>query len=80
MPSKLKQGSKEDWLSKVSSKLKRLRLLRGYRSYESFALDHGFDRKQYWRIEQGTNLTLKTLIKVLDAHDMNLKDFFSDFQ
>jgi transcriptional regulator with XRE-family HTH domain len=65
-------------LIKIAQKLKELREKSGYSSYETFALDHNLDRKQYWRIEKGSNITLKSLIKILDIHNMNLKKFFSD--
>ncbi|MFM9840547.1 MAG: hypothetical protein ACKVOQ_19925 [Cyclobacteriaceae bacterium] len=52
---------------------------KGYKSYETFALDHEVDRKQYWRIENGSNITLATLLKVLKIHKISLKRFFSDF-
>jgi hypothetical protein len=79
MGEKTKHESEEKWLLKVASKLKELRRGKGYKSYETFALDHGLDRKQYWRAETGSNLTLKSLIKILDIHKLNLRDFFSDF-
>ena len=67
-------------IHKVSEKIKELRIIAGYSSYENFALDKGIDRKQYWRIENGANITLTTLLKVLDLHGISLKKFFSDIQ
>jgi transcriptional regulator with XRE-family HTH domain len=66
-------------LQRIAKKLKQLRLNKGYKSYETFAVDHELDRKQYWRIENGSNITLATLIKVLKIHRISLKRFFSDF-
>lgn len=63
-------------LIKVAQKLKQLRLDAGYSSYESFALDNNFDRKQYWRIENGSNLTLKTLSSILNVHKISFDEFF----
>ena len=62
----------------MAERLKQLRKEKGYTSYETFALDHGLDRKQYWRIENGSNLTLKSIIKILTIHNRDLSDFFSD--
>ena len=62
----------------ISKKLKELRIKAGYSSYETFANDYDLDRKQYWRFENGTNLTLKTLIKILQIHKVSLMDFFND--
>lgn len=67
----------EEWLILISKGLKELRKAKGYSSYETFALDNGLDRKQYWRLENGTNVTIKTLIRVLEIHDKELHEFFN---
>lgn len=67
-----------DTVKIISEKLKRLRVESGYSSYESFAHDHNLDRKQYWRVENGANITLKTLVNILEIHKVSLKSFFSD--
>ena len=62
----------------VSAKIKSLRLQAGYTSAQRFAYDKELDRVQYWRVESGTtNITLKTLLKILDIHNISLGDFFS---
>ena len=66
-------------INKIATKLKQLRISAGYTSYENFANAKDIDRKQYWRVENGSNITLNTLLKLLDFHQMSLKDFFSDF-
>jgi len=35
---------------------------------------------QYWRMEAGTNFTFTSLLRILDAHKMNLSDFFEEFK
>jgi hypothetical protein len=65
-------------INQISKKLKEIRLSKGYSSYETFAFDNNLNRVQYWRIESGSNITLKTLIKVLDIHKISLEDFFKD--
>ncbi|MEL1242783.1 XRE family transcriptional regulator [Flavobacterium sp. DGU11] len=65
-------------INEISKKLKAIRLSKGYTSYETFAFENELNRVQYWRIESGKNITLKTLIKVLDIHKISLKDFFED--
>ena len=64
--------------NKVSKKIKELRIIKGYSSYETFANDFELDRKQYWRIENGSNITLKTLDKILIIHSISVSDFFKD--
>lgn len=68
----------EKEIGKIATKLKELRKSKGYRSYETFAFDNNLNRVQYWRIESGQNITMKTLITVLRIHNISLSDFFKD--
>jgi hypothetical protein len=63
---------------KIAIKVKELRIKAGFSSHESFAWDNNINRVQYWRIEKGSNITLKTLLSVLDIHKISLSDFFKD--
>jgi len=63
---------------KIANKIKELRIKEGFTSHESFAWENGINRVQYWRIEKGTNITLKTLLIILDIHKITLADFFKD--
>lgn len=64
-------------LERVGAKLTDLRKQKGYTSHEDFAFDHDIPRVQYWRIEKGkTNLTLKSLIKLLSIHKVSVEEFF----
>lgn len=78
MGAKVKKRSEEEWIALVAVRLKQLRKEKGYTSYETFALDHGLDRKQYWRTEKGSNITIRSLLKILAIHNKDLSDFFSD--
>jgi transcriptional regulator with XRE-family HTH domain len=62
----------------IAKKIRQLRIEANYTSAESFAYDKDINRVQYWRVENGTNLTLKTLLKILDIHKISLGDFFKD--
>lgn len=66
----------EETLLLLGSRIKELRINAGYNSYETFAHDNDLDRKQYWRMENGANITIKSLIKILQVHNKTLKDFF----
>lgn len=68
----------EKTIAKIASKIKRLRIQRGYTSYETFAYDNELPRVQYWRMEKGTNFTIKNLLKILYIHQISIEDFFSD--
>jgi len=65
-------------LAKIAFKIKQLRKDKGYSSYETFAVDNDLDRKQYWRIEKGANVTVATLLKILAIHQISMQDFFDD--
>lgn len=75
---KAKSGYNKEILIKLGEKLKELRIDAGYSSYENFAHDYDLDRKQYWRMENGANITFLSLIKILNIHKLSLIDFFKD--
>ncbi|MCG3165656.1 MAG: hypothetical protein POELPBGB_01424 [Bacteroidia bacterium] len=64
-------------ITQIAEKLREMRKDAGYKSLEQFAFDHGISRIQYWRMENGTNFTIETFLKVLDAHKITLSDFFT---
>ncbi len=64
-------------LKEIGERLKMLRIKKGYTSYETFAIDNDLSRMQYWRIEKGkTNITMKSLINLLNIHEITVEDFF----
>ena len=78
MISKKAQISEDNRLDAIGSRIRTLRKANTSLSAEDFANEKGFDRVQYSRVENGANITMKTLLKVVDAHNMTLKEFFSD--
>jgi transcriptional regulator with XRE-family HTH domain len=67
-----------DILLKIGDRVRELRKAKGYTSYESFAFDHDIPRMQYWRLEKGkSNVTIRSLEKILKIHNMSFKDFFN---
>jgi len=65
-------------LFKVAEKFKKLRIEKGFSSHETFANEFDLNRVQYWRIEKGHNITLKTFFKVLKIHKLTAEEFFKD--
>lgn len=61
----------------IANKIRQLRIDAGYTSHENFAWDNDLSRVQYWRIETGANITMKTLLKILDIHGLTLSEFFN---
>lgn len=64
-------------LENLSERLKELRREKGYTNYEQFAFDHEIPRAQYGRYEKGQDIRFSSLLKVLKAMNISLKDFFS---
>ena len=62
---------------KIGRELKKLRIKEGYKSYEVFSWDNKISRIQYWKMEKGTNCTLKSLKRILDIHNMRIDKFFN---
>ena len=75
-----KSSYNKEVLQKIGGKLKELRQKAGYTSYENFAHDFDLDRKQYWRMENGANITVNTLVKLVKIHKLSLRDFFKEFK
>jgi transcriptional regulator with XRE-family HTH domain len=65
-------------LTLIGKQLVLLRKKKGYKSHETFCYDFDLPRMQYWRMENGkTNVTLKSLYRVLEIHNISVEDFFS---
>ena len=71
------QISKDDRLAQMGNYIRTLRKTNTNLSAEDFANEKGFYRVQYSRIENGANITMRTLLKVIDAYNMTLKEFFN---
>lgn len=67
----------EKQIRDIGQQLSSLRKAAGYSSYADFAWAHDLDKTQYGRMERGVNCTFKTLLKVLEIHDLSLQGFFS---
>ncbi|MDG2492247.1 MAG: helix-turn-helix transcriptional regulator [Flavobacteriaceae bacterium] len=61
---------------KIGAEIKKLRLESGFSSYEVFADKNELSRIQYFKMEKGTNFTLKSLNRVLDIHEISIINFF----
>lgn len=68
----------DERIKKIAEKLRELRKKAGYTNYENFAWENDIGRVQYWRMEKGANFTMVSLLKILDAHGITLKEFFNN--
>jgi len=61
----------------IGARITELRKKAGYSSGENFSTDHSLGRMAYWRAESGTtNITMKSLFAILDAHGITIREFF----
>ena len=76
---KKKQNKTEQTeLEQLGARIRALRKARGYTSQETFAYDHDFNRVQYNKYERGGDVRFSTLVRILKAMDISLKDFFKE--
>lgn len=68
----------DEYLKKLGKRIKDLRIKKGYTNYEYFAFEHNIGRAQYGKYETGGNIQFNTLVKILKALNITLKDFFSE--
>lgn len=66
-------------LKLVGEKIKKIRKLK-YPSYEKFAFAHDLNRVTYGRIENGNDVRLSNLFKVLNALEISPEEFFKDIK
>jgi hypothetical protein len=69
-------SKQEKRLIKIGERLREMRKGAGYKSYENFAFDNELNRVQYGRMEKGANMTVASLMRVLDVHKVSLEEFF----
>lgn len=65
-------------LENLGKRLTALRKEKGYSNYEQFAFSHDINRSQYNRYENGEDLRFSSLLKVLKALGISLKEFFGE--
>jgi transcriptional regulator with XRE-family HTH domain len=61
----------------IGARLANLREKRGFTTIKEFTHKFDLPEIQYWRIEKGkANITIKSLVKILNIHHISLPDFF----
>lgn len=65
-------------LIELGNRIRALRIAKGYKSAEKFALDNNLSRVHYSRWEAGIkNMRYKSLLILARAHGMTLSEFFA---
>ena len=67
------------YLKKIGERLRYFRKRAGYTNSEYFAYENNISRPQYGKYEAGANIQLNTLIKILNAMNVSLEEFFTGF-
>ena len=72
-----REKSLQNMLAAVGMHLAELRQKKGYSTIKEFTDHYDLPEIQYWRIEKGkTNITLRSLSRILNIHRMSIYDFF----
>ena len=64
-------------IKQIGKHIQDLRIAKGYSSAEIFAYEHGLNRVSYWRMEKGCNITMASLLRIIDIHQITLQEFFN---
>jgi transcriptional regulator with XRE-family HTH domain len=70
--------SQKEYIAKLAKRMKKLRKEKGHLNYETFAIENGISRSQYWRYEKGEDLRFSSLVRVVNALGVTLEEFFSE--
>ncbi len=62
----------------LGTRIKELRIAKGYTNYENFAFDHDLPRSQFGRYEKGEDIRFTSLVKILHAFNISPEEFFDD--
>ena len=73
-----KELNVEEQLQKLAKRIQQLRIEKGYTSQETFAYEKNLPRAQYGRYENGKDLRFTSLVRVINAMDMSMAEFFSE--
>lgn len=68
--------TEKDLLLNIAVELRKLRFAAGYKSQPMFAEENELPPSSYQRFERPENITVKTLKKILDVHQLTLAEFF----
>ncbi|MBN2836155.1 MAG: XRE family transcriptional regulator [Candidatus Delongbacteria bacterium] len=73
------EKEKNPVLIRIGEKIRMLRKQNpDFDNYEVFAFTHKINKVTLQRIERGENYNMESLLKVLNALDVSLSNFFSD--
>lgn len=71
------ENPKSPELEAIAVRIRELRKEKNYTNYEHIAFELGMSRSAYWRLEQGVNFEIKTLIKICTLLNVTMEEFFT---
>ncbi|MFT6502928.1 MAG: transcriptional regulator with XRE-family HTH domain [Crocinitomicaceae bacterium] len=74
-----KKEVSDERMKAIGEKFRKMRKEAGYSSYDKIAYDLDMSRNQISRIERGENITVATLLFMLDAFGVSPSEFFEEF-
>jgi transcriptional regulator with XRE-family HTH domain len=75
---KVTSESIDTQLGNLGLRIRELRLKKGYTNYEFFAYENKVGRSQYAKYEKGTDMHFSSILKIIEAHGMTVREFFSE--
>lgn len=70
---------KEEILNKLGATIKKARKKNGFTSAENFAFQMDISRSLYTKYENGSDLRVSTLFRIIEGMGMKISDFFKAF-
>jgi transcriptional regulator with XRE-family HTH domain len=62
----------------LGNRIKALRIKKGFTNSEFFAYEFKINRSQYGKYERGEDMRVSSLFKIIEAHGITVKEFFSE--
>jgi hypothetical protein len=75
---KVTSESIEKQIENLGQRIRKLRVKKGYTNYEFFAYENKVGRSQYAKYEKGTDMHFSSILKIIEAHGITIKEFFGD--
>jgi len=77
-PASLKTLDATKEMQQLGARIRAIRKLKGYTSFEKFANEHDIHRTQWGKYETGEDMYVSTLMKVIKVLDISIEEFFSE--
>lgn len=73
-----KTKREEQFILLLGKRIRALRKAKGFTNADFFAYENDIDRSQYGKYERGMDMTFSSILRLADAFNISLKDFFEE--